>query len=132
LLVLGTSADRADEVSSINAVTTTATVGTVASGFSVNDVRAATALSGHMVDLDLYIQRSGATITASGGNIADTLMFTLAAAYRPSHIRSAVWGNGTVSGEAIIDTDGSVTLRSANGSITSGSNVRLASCYLRN
>jgi hypothetical protein len=113
----------------------TATVGTVASGFSVNDVRAATLSDGKHVDIDLYCARTGADITATSGNIADTLMFTLAAAYRPTHIKSAIWGNGTSSGEATVDTAGLVTLRTASSTIngTAGSgvtNLRLSVSFI--
>jgi hypothetical protein len=115
--------------------TTTANIGTVAANFSVTDVRAATLLGGKLVNVDLYIARTGADITATGGNITDTLMFTLAAAYRPSHAQSCSWGNGVVAGEAIINADGTINLRSSNGNITGTagtglSSIRLSASYI--
>lgn len=77
----------------------------------------------------LYITSNNA-ITASGGNITDTLMCTLPSGYRPPTYTSAIWGNGTVDGEALIGPDGKVTLRTANGSISAGSNIRLHATFL--
>lgn len=112
--------------------TVTATVGTVATGFTVNDVRAATMAGGKLVSIDLYIQRSGADITATAGNIADTTIFTLAVAYRPSHDTSLTWSSGSVSGEAAISTAGVVNLRTASGNITTSQNIRMSATYILN
>jgi len=121
---------EADAVPSVT--TTTATVGTVSTGFGVLDVRAATMFDGKLIHIDLYIERTGAAVTATSGNIADTAMFVLATAYRPDHIVSTAWGNGTVDGEAIIQTDGAVYLRTCTGaSITTGSNIRLSATYIK-
>lgn len=119
-----------DIITDINTTTITADVGTVASNFTVNDVRAAVSLGGALVDLDLYINTSNA-VAASGGNLADTTMFTLVDALRPSHAKSCSFGNGSVGGEAIINTDGTINLRSASDTVTAGSNIRLSACYLR-
>jgi hypothetical protein len=71
------------------------------------------------------------TITATSGNITDTSMVTLPSGYRPSEVIPAVWGNGSVDGEATISTAGVVTLRSSTGaSIASGTNVRLAAAWI--
>lgn len=112
----------------VTEVVTTATVGTVASGFTVNDVRAATMLGGHLVDLDLYLLTTAA-ITATAGNIADTTCFTLAAAYRPTHTLSAVFGNGSMTGEASIAPTGIVSLRGASDTIATATNIRLHATY---
>lgn len=108
--------------------TTTATVGTVAAGFTVMDVRAATMLGGHLVDLDLYLNVTSA-LTASAGNIADTTCFTLAAAYRPTHVVSCIYGNGSMTGEATVAANGVVALRGASDTIAAASNIRLHATY---
>lgn len=110
--------------------TTTSNVGTVAANFTVNDVRAATVLGGKVVDLDLYLGNAN-SITSTAGNLPDTLCFTLASAYWPSHSKSCSWGNGTVAGEAIINSDGTIYLRSANGSPAAGGNIRLSGFYIK-
>jgi len=111
--------------------TTTATLGTVATGFTVVDVRGATLLGGKLIHVDLYITRSGASITATTGNIPDTTMFTLNSAYIPTHEVSCVWSNGTQSGEAVINTSGQVNLRTASATVTSGDNIRLTAVYIK-
>lgn len=129
LFILGPPATTLGAATPVFTTTTTGDVGTVATGFSVNDVRVATSLGGKLVDLDLYINRTGADIVATTGNITDTLMFTLTA-FLPSHAKSAVWGNGTTSGEAIVNTTGSISLRTSSSNLVSGTNVRLSTSYL--
>ncbi|MEV6344119.1 hypothetical protein [Actinoplanes sp. NPDC051851] len=112
--------------------TTTASIGTVSSGFTVNDVRAITLLGGRLIFLDLYLSNTAA-ITVTSGNMTDTTVFTLVSALWPSHYTSFVWGNGSVGGEGnVISTSGEVSLRAASDSIAAGTNIRISTAYLRN
>jgi len=110
--------------------TTTATIGTVASGYTVNDVRAATLCGGKLIDIDIYVNNTAA-ITATTGNInPDITIFTLNSAYWPTHTIPAVFGNGAVTGEAVINTDGTINLRSASDSLGAGTNIRVHATYI--
>lgn len=124
--------DDVQDVLTPTVTTTVATVGTVAAGFTANGARAATMLAGKLVEVSLNVTNT-AGITATTGNITDTQCFTLATAYRPSDTVTATWGNGSVSGECTINTDGTVFLRSADGSIGAGSSaLRIHAMYIRN
>jgi len=120
-------ADAADP----DITTTAGDVGTVASGFTVNDVRAATLFGGKLVHVDLYLVLSGSTITATNGNITDTPCFTLATAYRPSGTVSTIWSSGLEDGECVITTGGGVTLRTASHTIDSGVNIRISAMFIK-
>lgn len=98
--------------------TITTTGLTAASGFSVNDFYGVK--SGKAVSLDMYLARTGADITASGGNIADTACCTVPSGLRPTATSTITgsWDNGVVSGGFVIGTDGITTLRTSNGNIT--------------
>jgi hypothetical protein len=111
-------------------VTTTATVGTIASGFTTNDVRAVTLAGAKLVCLDLYLAVTTA-ITATSGNITDTTCFTLATAYLPSHAVTFAWDNGSAGGSGVINTDGTVVMRNANATIAVSTNVRISATYIK-
>lgn len=106
---------------------------TVASGATASAGFSLTTFSGRRaagwVSVYLLVNRTGADITATGGNIGDTAMCTLPAGWRPLDEINAQYGNGSMDGEAIIATNGLVTLRSANATITSGTNLRLAAAF---
>jgi hypothetical protein len=106
-------------------------VGTAATGFSTADMRGALALSDKLVNVDVTVTRTGADIVATSGNIADTACFTLDPIYSPSRTVTLGWGNGAASGEAIITSTGVITLRTASSNITTGSNLRLSTTYLK-
>jgi hypothetical protein len=105
--------------------TITTTGLTAASGFSVNDFYGVK--SGKNVALDMYLARTGADITASGGNISDTAICTVPSGLRPNATSTitGTWDNGSVSGGFVIGTDGVCTLRTSSGNIngTAGSGV---------
>lgn len=108
----------------------TAAVGTVAAGFTVNDVRAATLAGGTLVQIDLYLSNVAA-ITAATGNFADVTCFTMAPAYVPLHFTTFVFGNGSTTGEGqIMSGTGAVSLRSASDTIAAGSNIRISATYI--
>jgi hypothetical protein len=73
------------------------------------------------------------TVTASSGNISpDVVMFTItnAGLIPVGQGVVAVFSNGAASGDAFIDVDGTVNLRTASSSIASGSNIRLTATYI--
>lgn len=107
------------------------TIGTVAAGFTVNTNGqvARTALGGKLVFVMLYLNSTNA-ITVTSGNIGDTTVFTLDAAYRPSDTISAIGGTGFATGEATVDTSGVVLLRSMSDPIAAGANLRLTFMFL--
>lgn len=128
---VATDADLAPLVALLTptVVTTAASVGTVATGFTVNDVRAA--VMGPLVNIDLFLSITTA-LTVTTGNIPDVTCFTLNSAYWPSHYVSCSWGTGTYAGEANVQSDGLVRLRTAtDGPVTVGQNVRLSATYIQ-
>lgn len=106
-------------------------IGTVATGFTVSSQVARVALGGKLVYVNLFLTRSGADITATSGNIADTACFTLDSAYWPTETIALTYGNGSMDGEAQITTAGVVNLRSANANIVSGTNLRISATFIK-
>lgn len=101
-----------------------------AAGFTVNDFYGHR--QGRATSIDLYLTRTGGTIDASGGNIADTVAATVPTSWRPTHDTiTGCWDNGVVHGGFVIGVDGIVTLRTAGGDIGSGTNLRLHITFLR-
>jgi hypothetical protein len=94
---------------------------------------------GKVVALDLYMHRSGATITATTGNIGDTQIATVPAGWRPTHNTiNGHWDDGTSSGGWVIGTDGICTLRTASSDIVgdatsagNGRNIRLHVTFIQ-
>lgn len=118
----------------VGLVTTTATIGTVGTDFTVNDVSGLILPlqgGGAIVQVKLYLARSGSTITATSGNIADTTCFTLASTYRPSEPITAGWDNGSASGSLLVNTSGTVILRTGDGNLGTGTNVRISFMFIR-
>ncbi|MFD5566660.1 hypothetical protein [Streptomyces cadmiisoli] len=101
------------------------------SGFSVNDFHGAR--QGRSTSVDMYLTRTGSTIDASaGGNIGDITCATVPTSWRPTHgTINGFWDNGSSCGGFVVGTDGIVTLRTASGGISSGSNLRLHVSFLR-
>ncbi|MBA2629653.1 MAG: hypothetical protein H0U84_01340 [Thermoleophilaceae bacterium] len=97
---------------------------TAAAGFSVTDFRGAR--SGNVIVLDMYVQRTGAALVLTSGNLADTLICTAPAGWRPTQgTISSAWDDGIVDGGFVIGTDGLCTLRTASGDIATSRNLRL-------
>ncbi|WP_055693362.1 hypothetical protein [Streptomyces prasinopilosus] len=87
---------------------------------------------GRVTSIDLYLARTGGKITASSGNIADTVCATVPSAWRPTHSTiTGCFDNGIVHGGFVIGTDGIVTLRTATDDIDGGTNLRLHVTFLR-
>lgn len=116
------TADRLNDYS-LDAETTSGLV--AASGFSVNNFWANR--QGATVELNMYLNRTGATITSSAGNVADTTCCTVPAGWRPNSASTinGIWDNGSADGGFVIGTDGICTLRTADGDIVNGTNLRL-------
>jgi hypothetical protein len=102
----------------------------VESGWSLNNFWANR--QGATVEINIYVNRSGADIAATSGNISpDVAVGTVPAGWRPNtaSTMNGAWDDGTASGGFVIGTDGIVTLRTASSTITSGRNLRLHIVY---
>ncbi|MEU7338718.1 hypothetical protein [Streptomyces sp. NPDC007074] len=123
----------------ITAASSNTTTGLVAaSGFTVNNFYAYR--FGKVVALDLYLKRSGTTISATSGNITpDVQIATVPAGWRPTHTTiNAAWDDGTSTGGWVIGTDGICTLRTATSDIIgeatssgNGRNLRLHITFIQ-
>ncbi|MFD4551421.1 hypothetical protein [Streptomyces sp. NPDC058466] len=109
--------------------TTTASGLTAASGFSVNDFRGYK--SGKIIVIDMYMLRTGGTITATTGNITDTAICTVPSGWRPTNgTINGAWDDGTSEGGFVVGTDGICTLRTASGDIILNRNIRLHAAFV--
>lgn len=106
------------------------TVGTTASGFTVSVQLVRTGLNGKLIYFKLDTVNTAA-ITATSNNIADTTVFTLDAAYRPTELTSCVFSSNPGTGECQINPDGTVVLRTADATIAASSNIRLAHTFMK-
>lgn len=102
---------------------------TVASGFSLISWRARVRPSSGTCSVWIYVTNTSAINILSGANITDTTCFTLPSSIVPPEFTSCGWGNGVNHGEAVIETDGDVVLRSATVSIAAPSNIRIFAHY---
>jgi len=85
--------------------------------------------------IELFVNRTGATISESAtntGNITDTDVTTLPSGWRPQEALNCICGNGSVDGEAVIGSDGMITLRTISGNVgwASGSNLRFTAMWV--
>lgn len=123
------TADRLNN--GIDATSTTSGL-TLSAGFTLNDWMGRT--SGQLCSVDIYLAVTTTINTASGtsSNIADTQCCTIPIGYRPAHAIQVIWGSGVASGDAVINTDGTVVLRTSdyNQPISSGANVRIHGAYV--
>lgn len=111
-------------------ITVASTIGTAASGFTASSVRAALLANGKLVNLDMLLAVT-TTITPTGVNISpDVLCFTLNAGYRPSAAYEVAFDNGSAGGNGLINTDGTINLRAAYGTISSGTNIRISATFI--
>lgn len=82
------------------------------------------------VVLDMYLQYTGAGITATNGNIADTTACTAPASWRPQHgTINGSWDDGVEMGGFVIGTDGICTLRTSSDTIATSTNLRLQAVF---
>ncbi|WP_399559458.1 hypothetical protein [Streptomyces chartreusis] len=110
---------------------TTTTGLSAASGFSTNNFYGYKV--GKLVVIDLYMNRTGATITATSGNITpDVAIATLPAGWRPTHSTiNGTWDDGTATGGWVVGTDGICTLRTATSDIANNRNLRLHITFIQ-
>ena len=112
---------------------------TAASGFTINSGGFTGYKVGKQVVIDMYLHRSGTTITSSSGNISDTAVATLPAGWRPtSGTINAAWDDGSTSGGWVVGTDGICTLRTSISDIVgdattagSGRNLRFHIAFIQ-
>ena len=109
-------------------VATDTSPGAAASGFTATVAQVSTALNGSLVELVLEVTNTSA-ITATSGNITDTTIYTLDAAYRPTTRKSFSWQNGTVGGQGILQADGTVVLTTASDSIGASTSIKMQLSY---
>ncbi|MFJ7023250.1 hypothetical protein ACIQUW_33305 [Streptomyces sp. NPDC101117] len=88
---------------------------------------------GKLVVVDLYMNRTGATITATSGNITpDVAIATLPSGWRPTHTTiNGTWDDGTATGGWVVGTDGICTLRTATSDIANNRNLRLHIVFIQ-
>jgi hypothetical protein len=98
------------------------------SGWSVNEFYARK-VNG-VTEVHCYLLRTGATITATTGNVADQAICVLPVGWRPDHTVNGTWGDGTSSGEAILSNTGTVTLRTASSDIIANRNLRYSAVWI--
>lgn len=102
----------------------------VESGFSLNTFAAYR--QGKVVSVDIYLARTGATISEAAGNIVDTECCMLPSGWRPTHQTiNGTWDSGVAGGGFVVGTDGICTLRSATGDISNGSNLRMHVVFIK-
>lgn len=107
--------------------TATTTPGTAASGFTDSDSYAVR--FGPFVVMMLFINSTSA-ISGTYPNISDVTIYTTSAGWRPPKTMNTTYGNGTMDGEVTLSSAGTVSIRSANGAITAGSNMRMTFVWI--
>ncbi|MFH8414349.1 hypothetical protein [Streptomyces collinus] len=83
--------------------------------------------------VQVYVQVVTALTPSAGtSNFADVTVGTLPSGYRPPVVVNGAWGDGSVSGECVINPDGTVDLRSTDTDQSSpaGRNIRITGTYV--
>lgn len=85
--------------------------------------------------INALITKTGGTLAADTGTenvLGDPLIATLPAGWHPPEDHGAAWDNGVVNGQALIESDGEVRLRtiSYNQSIANSTNVRISTMWI--
>lgn len=100
-------------------------IATAAANFTVTSGVARTIAGGKIIKILLNITSTNA-ITATSGNIGDVTVCTIDAAYRPTaDVHSSIAGTGSQTGEAILNTNGTVVIRSLSDSSSAGAAFRM-------
>jgi hypothetical protein len=97
----------------------------IASGWTLNNFWANR--QGATVEVNIYVNRSGADITTTNGGFADVTVGTVPAGWRPNSAStiSGSFDNGVTGfGGTVMGTDGIVTIRDSIFTIGSGTNLR--------
>jgi hypothetical protein len=116
------TADRLNDYSLDDETTSGFVIG---SGWTLNNFWANR--QGATVEVNVYVNRSGADIVATSGNIGDSVVGTVPSGWRPNSASTinGTWDDGTATGGWVIGTDGICSLRTASSNIVSGRNVRM-------
>lgn len=117
--------------SRFQALVETSTTFTAASGFSVIEARHRK--TGGVCTISIYMNVNNTITTATNSpNITDTLVGALPSGYRPVYEYETSWGSGVEGGDARIDPDGQIYLRTSdyNADISAGSNLRLSATFV--
>ena len=117
------TADRLNDYSLDDETTSGFVIG---SGFSLNNFWANRSRS--TVEMNIYVNRTGGTISPTTGNLSpDVAVGTAPAGWRPNSASTlnGTWDDGTAVGGWVIGTDGVATLRTSSSDITNGRNLRL-------
>jgi hypothetical protein len=116
------TADRLNDYS-LDDETTTGFV--IATGWSLNNFWANR--QGATVEMNLYVNRSGADITTVNGGFTDVQVGTVPTGWRPNSAStiSGSFDNGATGfGGCVMGTDGIISVRNSLYTITSGTNLR--------
>ncbi len=115
-------------------ITNTATIGTVASGFTVVNTKIRHTPDGKFI-FGWFQLRSSNTITPTTNNMPDTLLFTLNSAYRPTDSVYALWSTLNVSGATgtliISGANGTITLTTGNQALAATAVMTFTFAYIR-
>ena len=104
-------------------------VGSIGANFTLVDAQVRALLDLHLVFFSLAVTTTNA-LTASSGNIADVSCFTLDTEYRPSDPVASAFGS-SVTGFAVLNTNGTVGLWTASDTVAAGSTLRMSFTFLR-
>jgi hypothetical protein len=133
--LLRTQSNLIDRTSTKTVSVASGSIGTVASGFTVNTAIMRTSLDGKLVFGYLILKNTaGITVTPGSPNIADTLVYTINTAYRPTDSIFSFWGtapSGSTQGTLIIGSAGTVTLTTANTTVAANSSIVITFIYVR-
>lgn len=112
------------------ALTSTTSGLSASSGFSVNSFYGFR--QGRVTTLDMYLARTGGNLPLSSGNLPDVVCCTVPANWRPTHDTiNGTWDNGVVGGGFVVGVDGICTLRTSDGTIESGTNLRMHVVFIK-
>lgn len=122
-------ADVQDIVTTLLTPVTDSSMGTPAAGFIDAGCYVRTIL-GKVIMVKLLLTNASG-ITASGGDFTDVTAFQVDPAYCPTDTVNGAFGNGHVSGEGTLASDGTVLIRSASDSIGAGTSCRLTFTFIK-
>jgi hypothetical protein len=111
-------------------VTTTATVGTVNTGFTALDTKIRHTPDGKVI-YGWFRIRSTNLITPTSNNMPDTDCFTLNAAYRPTDQFVALWSTGTATGGLIIYPTGIIRIATGNQPIAANAVLTFSFVFIK-
>lgn len=112
-------------------VNTVASVIAAAANFTVTSAVARTLANGKFVHVRMTVTSANA-LTATSGDITDVTCGTLVAAYRPTEtISTVVDGNSHSVGVCVVNTDGTISLRSFADTVAAGGGLTISFTFIR-